>query len=222
MILNTNLAPTDKSASAVDTAVDTIRLAIITRNLLPGEPLRQEDIARQLHLSRVPIREALSRLEGEGLAVRVKNVGYFVAKLEPDRLSQLYRVRGALERELLSNCRRATADELGRLEELNTTMQKAVDDEDVTTLLHLNRDFHFAIFALAALPFIEHEAQRVWTMSSPYQILSMTDNTRRAVVPKQHAAMIAALAEHDLERLVELSAEHRAVTEQGVLVGSVR
>jgi DNA-binding GntR family transcriptional regulator len=206
------------SASAVDAAVDSIRAAILTRKRLPGEQLRQEELAGQLKLSRVPIREALSRLEGEGLAVRVPNIGYFVAKLDPRHLSQLYRMRGALESELLRDCRRASPTDLDRLEDLHLAMQEAVDDGDPTTLLRLNREFHFAIFALAALPLIEREVERLWTMSSPYQILSMSDSTRRAVAPRQHAEMIEALAEHDLERLVELHARHRAITEEGVLV----
>jgi DNA-binding GntR family transcriptional regulator len=198
-------------------AVDTIRLAILTRSLLPGEQLRQEELARQLELSRVPVREALSRLEGEGLAIRVPNVGYFVAKLDANHLSQLYRMRGALEGELLRDCDPASSAVLRQLVEWHAAMQEAVDDGDSTTLLRLNREFHFAIFALAKLPLIEREVDRLWTMSSPYQVLSMTDSARRSVVPEQHAQMIEALRDHDNELLVELHTRHRAITEEGVL-----
>ncbi len=80
------------------TILDIIRQAIVTCRLAPGAPLNQVDVARELGISRGPVREALRQLEEEGLVVSVPYKGTFVAKLTRRDLDELRSLRAVLER----------------------------------------------------------------------------------------------------------------------------
>ncbi|HJY60431.1 MAG TPA: GntR family transcriptional regulator, partial [Streptosporangiaceae bacterium] len=78
-----------------------IRGLIIDRVLLPGEKIRQVELAERIGVSRSPLREALRTLESEGVVAYEINRGYVVAKLDDDDLAQIHRMRTLLEDELL-------------------------------------------------------------------------------------------------------------------------
>jgi DNA-binding GntR family transcriptional regulator len=87
--------------TAVALCVDEIRRAIRVGVLMPGEHIRQSAIAESLGVSRIPIRDALSRLSADGVVAHTPNSGFKVAQLEIDELDQVYRMRELLETELL-------------------------------------------------------------------------------------------------------------------------
>jgi len=70
---------------------------ILSGPLAPGTRIKQDVLAEELNTSRIPVREALKTLIGEGLVEHRQNFGYFVAKLTPEELQELYVVRGVLE-----------------------------------------------------------------------------------------------------------------------------
>ena len=76
-----------------------LRRALVSGELAPGEQVRQESLAERFGVSRVPLREALKILEGEGRVVYLPHRGYFVAELSLDDLLEVYRMRELLEAE---------------------------------------------------------------------------------------------------------------------------
>ena len=76
-----------------------LRLAIASGDLRPGEQVLQDALAERFGVSRVPLREALKILEGEGQVVYRPHRGYFVAELDLDDLREVYRIRDLLESE---------------------------------------------------------------------------------------------------------------------------
>ncbi len=92
-----------------------IRGLIIDRVLLPGEKIRQVELADRLGVSRSPLREALRTLESEGVVAYEINRGYVVARLDDDDLAQIYRMRALLEDELLRTVKRPDAAVLSDL-----------------------------------------------------------------------------------------------------------
>src|SRR5215471_2987439 len=83
--------------SKSDMVTDVLRDLITDRQLSPGTPLRQRELAEQFDVSYTPVREALRRLESEGLVVSDVHRGATVARTEPDELEENYRILAALE-----------------------------------------------------------------------------------------------------------------------------
>jgi len=82
--------------------VERLREKILSGELQEGEQLRQEAIAAEFEISRIPVREALSHLAGEGLVKIVGNRGAVVAALSPDEIMQLFETRAVLEKYMCS------------------------------------------------------------------------------------------------------------------------
>jgi DNA-binding GntR family transcriptional regulator len=129
------------------TLVDALREAILDGRLAPGTRLVQEELAARYGTSRIPLREALRRLEGEGLVRTTHNRGAVVRPLSPKDVADLYDVRLALETLAV---RRAAA-RLADLREPTGTGSRlaaqAASAGDLPALFHLDRDFHASITA---------------------------------------------------------------------------
>jgi DNA-binding GntR family transcriptional regulator len=187
-----------------------LRGLIIDRVLLPGEKIRQVDLAERLGVSRSPLREALRTLESEGLVAYENNRGYVVARLGDGDLSQIYRMRELLEDELLRNVQRPSDQVLVELKELNDKMMAAIDARDVAQVLRYNREFHFMIFDLSPMTQIRKEVARLWQMSDIYSAAwwrRQPEAQKR--INSEHKAIISALRRFDRKRLVEVCAIHR-------------
>src|SRR6201997_2552635 len=123
-----------------------IRGMIFDGELLPGEKLRQVELAERIGVSRSPLREALRTLESEGVVTYEINRGYVVAKLDDDDLGQIHRMRTLLEDELLRTVKRPDPAVLNDLKDLNEKMMVAIDERNIAEVLRYNREFHFTIF----------------------------------------------------------------------------
>ncbi len=86
-----------RNSPLVERVYEAIKQDILMSHLQPGEPLLEEELARRLSVSRTPIREALRKLEHEGLIRIVPNKGAFVRVLTPKDIREIYEVREALE-----------------------------------------------------------------------------------------------------------------------------
>ena len=91
------VAPGAAVQSLSDLAYAHLQAEILSGALAPGAPLRQEEIAARLAISRLPVREALARLETDGLAVLRPRRGYIVTDLDPDEIADLCDIRAMLE-----------------------------------------------------------------------------------------------------------------------------
>jgi len=200
-----------------------IRGLIIDRVLLPGEKVRQADLAERLGVSRSPLREALRTLESEGVVTYETNRGYVIARLTEDDLAQIFSMRGALERDLLRTIARPGPGDLSRLKDLNDAMMAAIDVRDVATILRTNREFHFTIFELSPLNQFRREVERLWQMSEGYSAQwwwRMPEARKRINI--EHKSIIAALRKFDLDRLVELCEAHRTGGFEGTVTGATQ
>jgi DNA-binding GntR family transcriptional regulator len=187
-----------------------IRGLIIDRVLLPGEKIRQVDLAGRIGVSRSPLREALRTLESEGVVSYNVNRGYIVARLDDDDLAQIYRMRSVFEQELLFTIARPAGAVLAQLTQLNTDMIEAIDRENFAEVMRFNREFHFMIFDLSPLNQFRREAQRLWQLSEGYstQWWWRTPEARTRI-DAEHLEIIRLLESFDLDRLVEVCELHR-------------
>jgi DNA-binding GntR family transcriptional regulator len=187
-----------------------IRGLIIDRVLLPGEKIRQVELAERIGVSRSPLREALRILESEGVVSYETNRGYVVARLDDNDLAQIYRMRAMLEDELLRTVRRPDDGVLSDLKNLNEKMIVAIDERNVAEVLRYNREFHFTIFDLSPLNQFRREIHRLWQMSEGYSAAWWWRQPEaRTRINTEHKAIISSLRRFDLDRLVGVCAEHR-------------
>ncbi len=213
----------DRPTGAAEAAAEAIRDMIRHRELLPGEPIRQQDMAERLEVSRVPIREALNSLQKEGLLRHERNRGYFVAKLSASQLGQIYLMRELLETALMREIVWPEDAAIDELAAINTDLSEAAEKDRPAVVAALNRQFHEAIFALSPLDLIHIEVNRLWQMSDSYRAFYLAGPSRHNTAV-EHRGIIEALRQRDLELLIQRLNEHRsrAHTEVGTLLGGNR
>ena len=156
----------------------------------PGAAIRQEALAERLEVSRVPLREALKTLEGEGLVSYRAHRGYRVVELSMADLREVYRLREILEAEAV----RAAVPLLDevvftRLEAAQSEVELAAEDGAVAAMAAANRRFHFALFEAAAMPRLVRMIGTLWDSTDAYRSLYYAgDENRRHVVAEHRAA----------------------------------
>ena len=203
--------------TGVTRAADTLREAILRGELAPGVQLRQAELAGQLGLSRVPVREALQVLETEGLLLHRPNSGYYVRRLSAEELSQVYVMLDLLEEVVLTNITGVPPEQLDRLVAINAELEVAFSRNAVHDRMELNREFHVGILRLGQQPIILQEIQRLWTMSESYRILHLHDHDSHTETLQQHRLMVEAIKTGDSQTLVKLAKMHRQVSKTSVL-----
>ncbi|MGI5176002.1 GntR family transcriptional regulator [Dactylosporangium sp. CA-152071] len=201
----------DANETAATIAADAIRRRILQQRLMPGMHVRQDELATELGMSRVPIREALKMLSVDGLVTYEPNRGYFVTQLSRSEMLQLYWLRETVEDNLINTARWPTAQELADLEVQKQRMKRA--DITVEEMVAAADAFHFAIFALSPKHILAREVKRWWAMSTAYRALSISIHIREdRESDGDHDRFVEALSSRDRTMLLEVSRRHRETT----------
>lgn len=209
-------AAKESSTNAVMRALTGMRGLILRRDLLPGEQVRQSDMAKRLKVSRVPVREALKILETEGIVQHHPNSGYFVTKLKADDLRQIYAMRRLLETEVLSSISWPEPADISFFQAINDQLKKAAQENSVESVVELNRLFHFSIFKLSRFTLICKELERLWALSDSYRALYLYSDAARERIVEEHNQIIQLLGARDAVALVIATDQHRSTSEEHV------
>ena len=135
--------PKHKRSTLTQVALDNIRHAIENGHLKPGQRIVESQLAKEMDISRFPIREALRYLEQEGLVVIEPFKGVSVAAITPKDLQDLMTVRCALEELAIRMfINHATPARLEKLESAVAAMQEALDTNDVNQIVEADLRFH--------------------------------------------------------------------------------
>ena len=142
-----------RDVSKTDRVYDHLRRRIRELALPPGAPLRKEEIALELGVSRAPVSEAIGRLADEGLAEVFPQHGSFVAPIRAAEVRESLFIRTALETEAMRRLAlTADADLLGRLDENLADQAAALDDGDLARFHDLDESLHALLFAAVESP----------------------------------------------------------------------
>ncbi|MCM3562831.1 GntR family transcriptional regulator [Hydrogenophaga intermedia] len=186
-----------------------LKAKIISGELSPGEQIRQEEMAEQIKVSRVPLREALNVLTDQQLLVHRPHQGYFVSKRAPHEHAQIRRMLSLLEDELMSTIAWPDPETLAALSGLNSRMSISARSADIESLVELNREFHFRIFSLSPHNLILQEVRRLWSMAEPaiWSKFQHPEHRERTLV--EHDALLDALASRERKRCIAELERHR-------------
>ena len=138
------------SPSLAEIAYQQVKEAILRGELAAGQPLGQEELAGRIGTSRVPLREALQRLDAEGLVMLRPRRGYIVTSLDPDEIRDIFDIRMLLEeRAGYIATLNATSEDIAAVEELLFAMEgmKVRNAADAMLFVERNRAFHTRLYA---------------------------------------------------------------------------
>lgn len=181
---------------------------IMDGKLKMGEKLNTEELARQLGVSRMPIREALKSLEKMGLAESIPYVGVKLVSLEQEDVLQIYLMRQLLEPLAAGEaCKKITEEQIHELEEIHKEYIPIVeaDEIDAKKLYLQNRKFHFAIYSISEMDRVCAMIESLWDTLSFFKLIygrGVIKNTNGAKnMIAEHQGYIDALKDRDAERL---------------------
>jgi DNA-binding GntR family transcriptional regulator len=197
-----------QTASLVEIAYRYLRERILSGEFEVGAPLRQEDIAKRLGISRLPVREALSQLDAEGLAVLRPRRGYVVTSLSEDDIDDIFDVQGLLEAHAvyLATLKR-TAKDTARLDALLNHLDKLASSEpfDVVSYGRAVTEFHSHLMDAAQRPYLSRLIQNSRNILERYVRLASDD---RGESHDEHHAIMAAYRAGDAAACAQLCRSH--------------
>lgn len=184
---------------------DELRTRISDGRLLPGTRLKEQLLADEFRVSRIPVREALRMLQAEGLVEAVPRRGVVVSTLSRTDLMHLFDIRSALE--VLAArlaAARATVSDVEKLEQLVVAARRATELEDHLSVIRLNAGFHEAVYEMAANPFLTTTLEPL--MGRLRLMIGQSFEHEREVA--EHSDMVAAIRAHDPEKAARIAFSH--------------
>ena len=194
-----------RTRSRADFVYDSLRDAISDGRIAGGERVREEEVARNLGVSRTPVREALQRLQQRGLLALGAGRGLVVAQLSQQQVVELYAMREILEGSAARfAAKHATAAEIEILYQLQEELKTA----DATLHVSLNRRFHQAIYEAA------HNRYLMQTLDSLHDSFALLRSStlrlphRQRNSDEERRRIIAAIEKHDPDLAEREAREH--------------
>ncbi|GEC57735.1 DNA-binding GntR family transcriptional regulator [Bradyrhizobium japonicum] len=159
------MIPLDPLPNLIDQVYGRLLEAIIDRTLLPGQRITQNELADRLGVSRQPISHALHLLHRQGLVAESGRRGFEVTQLDPQRIRELYEVRGAIDALAARLAAARVKEDAVARTQLEAALEagRAIDDgTPLARLIALDVDFHSAIYRLAGNSAIEEMIAPQW------------------------------------------------------------
>ena len=199
--------PLSKNASLV--AVEVIREAIMDGRLEPGQRLKEEELARELGVSRTPVREALLILQTEGLIEAAPNRGATVRSYDIKDLGDLYMLRAALEGVAARlAAERVSARELTKLRKSCDRFDAVAADGSLKDLVRENLAFHDTILDVAGNERIAQLVRSVTELPLVYKSYLWYSPSQKLVSAHYHRQIVHALEARDPERAENVMKQH--------------
>lgn len=192
-----------------DVVFKTLREAILKGNLAPGERLMEIQLANQLGVSRTPIREAIRKLELEGLVIMIPRRGAEVARITEKDLKDVLEVRASLEELAISlACERISELSVEALKEALKSFKAAINEGDVTKIAQSDVDFHDIIFAATDNARLIQIVNNLREQMYRYRLEYLKDYTTHDRLYKEHEEIVRAIANRDKALARKLIVEH--------------
>jgi len=198
-----------KPSALKDWAYDTIKESILNLRVPPGAQLHIEELADQMNVSRTPVREALLRLESDGLVRTVPRVGFFVTEITRRDLEDLFELRALLESFAAEKAASLlTDDELARVDHLLEASVSAVEQGDLDRFLETEIAFHTLFIERAPNRHLIAMMESLQDLTYRERVLSLEslENVRESL--NEHQRMVGALHQRDGELAGRLMREH--------------
>ena len=206
-----------------DVVFETLRDAIIKQVLKPGERLMEIQLADEMGVSRTPVREAIRKLELEGLVVMVPRKGAYVAGVSMKDIHEVYEVRAALEMLAVSlAAERITDEELDALERQVLRESEAeanADEHSLDNIIYIDSSFHDIIYQAAHNQRLVQFVNILQEQLQRFRAASLSRPGRSKTALEEHKQIVEALAERNGELAAKLAKEHIDNAESAMISG---
>jgi len=216
--MSKTLMPIEDSRRTLAAQVaERIRDAILNRSLPPGSRINQYQLAEDLNVSLVPVREALKHLESEGLVSITPRRGAFVTEISVDDLDELYFARQLIEGEAIFHAVNSlTSADFDALARLIAGMKAATENSDIHTFMLLNRKFHMHIYTAFNNRHLIQVIESLWERSELYRFRYMFVLRNADVIHQEHEAILEACRSRQAEVARDLARDHIHHTQVGL------
>ena len=201
--------PMMESRPIRDIAYEVLKHAIISGDIPAGERIVETDYAERLHISRTPLREALRKLERDGLVEYMTRRGVIVRAFTVDDVEEIYTIRNALELLTLpAVVEKATREQIADLRRRLEEMDEVIRMGDIDTLSPQARAFHNAIITISG----QHRILRVIESQDEYitrfSAMSIRQEDRLEAAHQEHHELVDLIEARQLDAFRELMSRH--------------
>lgn len=196
--------------SRKDFAYESVKQAIISGNLAPGDRLREADIAAQMGISRGPVREAFNRLAQEGLIHSHPYRETVVAEMDPEQTEEIFvPIRRIIETYAAEHaCEKLSDQDYAQLEELISEMKMVCMEENLDELTNLDLQFHTYLIESVSNSTITALWNIIIAKIHARLLYQGIHHDKLEIVPEQHTEYLSYIRSHDVKAIVEHLATH--------------
>lgn len=199
-----------------DLAYQELREAILSGQLEPAARLNQDELARRLGVSRAPVRDALNRLEAEGLVKTLSRTGgVVVAEASEQEMVSIYELRAILDSASTRlAAERLSENDLKRLQDVVEQTEQVTKAKDLSAIVQAHAEFHYLIYAACGNAELARVARNLWDRSYRFRVLALSseENARRGLA--QHKAILEAMKARNSQRAAALAEDHNRASIQ--------
>lgn len=215
----------DGKPTATSAVYEVLRHRIMNNQLPGGSQLLEEQVSAELQVSRTPVREALSRLESDGLVQPVRRHGYLVTPITLDDIREIYQVLSPLETvaaELLAN-KETNKEEVKQLQECVDRMAESLKKNDLDAWAAADELFHTKLVELCGNKRLAKAAKLLFAQSHRVRLFTLRLRDKPVGSVKNHGALVDAIRKHrpDLARQVHGAHRDSWIDAMGRLLSSL-
>lgn len=201
-----------------DIVFDALKEAILTGRLKPGERLMEVQLAEEMGVSRTPVREAIRKLELEGLVVMVPRKGAYVSDLSLKDAAEVFEIRSSLEGLAAAlAAERITDEEIKALDKVICDIIEAREKGDTETIIKKDMEFHQILFNASRNKRLAQIINNLKEQIDRFRIQSFTNPVRSQSVLSEHKAILSAIKQGDAENAEKLAKAHIYEVEYNVM-----
>lgn len=199
----------DSSKPIREITYEALKDAIIAGAILPGERIVESNFAKQLNISRTPIREALRKLEQDGLVEYTPRKGVIVKSLEEEDINEIYTIREVLEALALQKAlARITPEDIADLRHTLSQIDECVLSGDIVTASKHSREVHLKIYRMSGMERLVGLLNTLDEYMDRFSFMSLSDDERRKTAAREHRQLVDALEEGQIDKVLAISKAH--------------
>ncbi|HPT86322.1 MAG TPA: GntR family transcriptional regulator [Bacillota bacterium] len=188
---------------------ESLREAIISGQLRPGERMMEIQLAEEMGVSRTPVREAIRKLELEGLVEMIPRKGAYVAGLSLRDIADVFEIRRALEglaAELAAD--RITDEELERLERYLVIISEQIEAGNLEEVVQTDTDFHTLLYQASRNNRLSQIINNLREQIQRFRTTSLSYPGRMKAALEEHRKIVEAISSRDEEQARRIAQEH--------------
>ena len=195
----------------------TMREAIINGDFKPGQRLMEVQLAEQMGVSRTPVREAIRKLELEGLVVMVPRKGAYVAGLSSEDVKEVLEIRAVLEGLAASlAAKNASAADIEQLQEIVEKFKVAAEEKDVVKLINFDSDFHDVMYRASKNKKLIQLISALREQVQRFRVAYFTKIRSTQTLIEEHNDLVSSIVNNEPDRARAIAEKHISTTEKRI------